>query len=250
MNDYKCGDAVALAGYLYGECEPDEREAIDAHLAVCAVCAADVASLQNARRHLAAWSPPEIPLGFQMVSSASANPLSANTVLRPASWWRRPLPAWAQAAAAVLIFASGAALGLRAGAPPEPASSAAVSAPARTSGAVSAQDLAALEQRLRREMSELRAVSSRPAASPATASPDESQLLRKVEALLAESERRQDRELALRLAQVVQDFDSQRRVDLARIERTVGQIEGLSGVQAEDQRQMLNFLRRVSLRPQ
>src|SRR6185503_10472602 len=28
-------------------------------------------------------------------------------VLRPAAWWKKPLPAWAQAAAAVVIFAAG-----------------------------------------------------------------------------------------------------------------------------------------------
>ena len=28
-------------------------------------------------------------------------------MLRPAAWWGRPLPAWAQAAAAVVIFAAG-----------------------------------------------------------------------------------------------------------------------------------------------
>ena len=56
----------------------------------------------------------------------------------------------------------------------------------------------------------------------------------------------QQRELALRTAEVVRDLDSQRRGDLARIERTFGQMEGTNNVQVEQQRQMLNYLMRVS----
>jgi hypothetical protein len=45
-----------------------------------------------------------MPLGFQLTRTESEQP---SKVLRPATWWRRPLPAWAQAAAAVVIFAAG-----------------------------------------------------------------------------------------------------------------------------------------------
>ena len=65
-------------------------------------------------------------------------------------------------------------------------------------------------------------------------------------ALIEESEQRQQRELALRTAQVVRDFDSQRRVDLAQIQRSFGQIEGLTGAEVREQRQMLDYLMRVS----
>ena len=74
----------------------------------------------------------------------------------------------------------------------------------------------------------------------------EAQLLVRVRALLEESEQRQQRELALRTTQVVRDFDSQRRVDLAQIQRSFGQIEGLTGAEVREQRQMLNYLMRVS----
>jgi hypothetical protein len=71
-------------------------------------------------------------------------------------------------------------------------------------------------------------------------------LLARVRTLIEESEQRQQRELALRTAQVVRDFDSQRRVDLAQIQRNFGQIEGLTGAEAREQREMLNYLMRVS----
>ena len=74
----------------------------------------------------------------------------------------------------------------------------------------------------------------------------ESQLMARVRALIEESEQRQQRELALRTADIVRDFDSQRNVDLAQIQRNFGQIEGLTGAEVREQRQMLNYLIQVS----
>ena len=68
--------------------------------------------------------------------------------------------------------------------------------------------------------------------------------------MIEDSEQRQQRELALRTAEVVRDFDAQRRDDLARIERTMGQMDGTTGVEVAQQRQMLNYLMRVSQRGQ
>ena len=65
---------------------------------------------------------------------------------------------------------------------------------------------------------------------------------------MAESEQRQQKELALRLTQVLTDVESQRRADLVRIEQNMGQIEGLTGQEAARQREMLNYLMRVSQR--
>jgi hypothetical protein len=74
----------------------------------------------------------------------------------------------------------------------------------------------------------------------------EEQILGRVRTLIEESERRQQRELALRTAQVVRDFDSQRQADLAQIQSSFGQIEGLTGAEVREQRQMLDYLIRVS----
>ena len=105
MNDRTpCVDHEALVTYLYDECAPTERESIATHLAICASCAEEVQALGDTRAHLASWSPPALPLGFQITRTENDQP---GKVLRPAAWYTQPLPAWAQMAAAVAIFAAG-----------------------------------------------------------------------------------------------------------------------------------------------
>ena len=168
------------------------------------------------------------------------------------------MPAWAQAAAAVLIFGAGAALGALRGTHEVTGSlaSAAVDAvPASAGTAVSAGDLAALEQRLRAAIGQVQLSAahgpSESAGGATTAgSPGSGGLsLQQVRALIQESEQRQQRELTLRAAEVIRDVDAQRLGDLARIEQTFGQMEGNTGVQVQQQQQMLNYLMRVSQRP-
>jgi anti-sigma factor RsiW len=242
---FECGDHAALVSYLYGEGEPGERGAIEAHLDHCPACAAEVEALGSTRMLLAAWTPPESDLGFRIVSESRSN------VLRPRQWWRQPMPAWAQAAAAALIFATGLSLGIisRNADEGEPVRVAQAPAPVTAAAAltpvgVSQDDLAALEQRLRAEMSQIRAV-----AAPASSAPD-GQVLAQVRTLIDESEQRQRRELALRTAEVVRDVDAQRQFDFARVQRALGQFEGQAGAEFQRQRRDLNNLIRVSQRPQ
>jgi Putative zinc-finger len=252
--DYTCGSEraqAALAGYLYGEVDAAERAAIEAHLAICAACSAELAGLGATRSALASWAPPEAELGFQIVAREPAAERPA-AVLRPARWWQQPLPAWAQAAAAVLIFAAGASLGMRAGtsegAPP-PAVASTSGPVVERAATVSADDLAALEARLRREMTQLRSAATPP--QPVQLAAADEQVVQRVRTLLAESEQRQQREMAIRLSQVLRDVDTQRRMDLARIEQTFGQMEGVTGAELLQQREAINYLRRVSSqRPQ
>ncbi len=248
---FQCGDNAALAGYLYDECEPGERAAIEAHLALCAACTAEVAALTSTRLQLSSWAPPEAALGFRVVSDAAAT-----NVLRPARWWARPMPAWAHAAAAVVLFGTGLSLGIMRGdvtqdGGAQPAATVA-SAPAvpstalrasPTASAVSADDLAALEQRLRGEIAQVRTAAST-GASPGQ--PNEAAVLARVRALLEESAQRQPRELALRVTQVMRDMDTQRRADLAQIQGNFRPIEGVTGAQVREQREVLNYLMRVS----
>jgi anti-sigma factor RsiW len=262
-HEYRCAalgqeTQGALAAYLYGECDAAERAAMEAHLAACSACAAELASLGAAKSALASWVPPETELGFQIVS-ATATLEPASNVVRPSRWWQQPLPAWAQAAAALLIFAVGGLLGMRAGSEPAAPATTTVSAPAASvatapverfasAPAVSAEELAALERRLRGEIAQLRTASG---AQPAQASAADEQILQRVRALLEDSERRQQRELAFRLSQLVRDVDAQRRMDLARIEQTFGQIEGMTGPELRQQRQAIDYLiRTAAQRPQ
>jgi hypothetical protein len=91
---------------------------------------------------------------------------------------------------------------------------------------------------------------TRPTSQNVASSPADARILDRVRVLIDESEQRQRRELALRSAELVRDFDAQRNVDLARIERTLGQMDGTTGAEVAQQRQMLNYLMRVSQRGQ
>jgi hypothetical protein len=243
---FSCGDHDALVSYLYDECEPQERLAIGAHVAVCEGCAEELGSLGTTRERLGGWRPPDVQLGFRVVSDVASSKVPGSS-----RRWQRPMPAWAQAAAAVVVFATGVTLGVRRGAttstPPRELSAAVSSAEASgaTASAVTRGDLSALEQRLRGEIARMRV-----ASGPGQASPGDSDVLQRVRAMIEDSERRQQRELALRTSEVMRDFDAQRRVDLTRIERTLGQMDGTTGVEVEQQRQMLDYLMRVSQRGQ
>lgn len=249
---FQCGDNPALVGYMYGECEPGERRAIENHLAVCAACAAELEALGATRQQLSAWTPPEAHLDFHIVRAQRPEPKARS--LEPqesrwlGAWWVSPLPAWAQVAAAVVIFGAGLSLGVLRGtvAPastPAAASVAATPAVAQTRTA-SVNDLAALEQRLRAEMAQMRTVSAtRTASSPAASDTD---IMTRVRALIDESEQRQQRELALRTAQVVRDVETQRRLDMQNVRSIVGQVEGTTGAEMARQQQTLQYLMRVS----
>lgn len=239
--EFRCGDESQLAGYLYDECDAAERRGVEAHLAVCPRCAEEIAALRDARIALASWTPPDAELGFRIVSEPR--------VLRPARWWQQPLPAWAQVAAALLIFTAGALVGVGRSTSQAAAPQTAVvqRSAAVTPATVSQRDLTALEQRLRRELMPTRTGAAEPAVRVAAS---DEQLIQRMRQLVSESEQRQERELAFRLSQVMRDVDAQRRVDLARIERSVGQMEGITGAEVADQRRVINYLMRVSQRPQ
>jgi len=262
----RCDDKHRLVSYLYGELSPEEQAAVASHLAACAECSAEFGGLQDVRGQLAGWQAPETDLGFT-VTRASA-PLAAVTAPRR-SW---TVPAWAQAAAAVLVLSAGAGIAnleVRYGSDgftvrtgwshdvPAPRSGAA-SAPVLTTAAAEGNGeatrasaawqaaLADSEKRLRAEFAAQRTSAPAPVLTRTGASGDE--VLRQVRALIEESERRQQRELALRVSQVTQDVETQRRADLVRIEQNMGQIEGLTGAETARQRELLNYLVRVSQR--
>jgi hypothetical protein len=257
---FQCGDPAGLISYLYDECEPGEREVIATHVATCFMCTEELSSLGATRTQLASWVPPDAAIGFQITKTARVAETTSEpervpgTVLRPGRWWSQPLPAWAQMAAAVLLFASGMAIGVsRTGAPPE--ATATVNAPAPVvaqpvaaiapADGVTPRDLQNLEQRLRGEIAQARTTTAATSVSR-TADAD---IFKRVQALIADSEQRQRRELALRTTEIVRDMDTQRRVDLAQVQRTVGQIQDLTGAAVRDQNDMFNYLVKVSQRP-
>jgi len=242
---FRCDDKDTLVAFLYDEIDPQLRREVAAHLRTCAACATEVEALQTVRRDLAAWQPPEAALNFAIEQKPA-------TILRPSRWSARSIPGWMQAAAAVLVLAGGAAIAnlqVRYGsdgltistgwmqAPPAPVASTAAPAAADWRPV-----LTALETDLRREIQMMRSTRSEPAARDAAASVDADALLRRVQALVSESERRQQEELAVRMAQLGRDVQS----DLFRINQGFRQLQGQTRAVEGNQREIVNFVRRVS----
>ncbi len=247
---FTCDDKQTLVSYLYGETDHATRQAVEAHLAACAACASEVTSLGDVRSELGLWVPPEVELDFTIVKKSD---LLASNVLRPARWWN-VVPAWAQAAAAILVIAAGASIAnlqVRSGPDGFSVSTGWMGAQAPTLGA-SDRDavgveawrpaLVSLEQQLRNEIRSTREQDTRVVAR----APGEDATIRRVQQLIAESEQRHERALAMRFVEFTRDMDRQRRADLVRISQGFGNYED----QLLRQRQMLNNVIRISGTPQ
>lgn len=109
-------------------------------------------------------------------------------------------------------------------------------------------DLDALERQLRTEFRSTDAMAPRSTTVARSSEPSMSDtaLLRRVRELVDESERRQERELALRVGQVIRDVNAQRQSDLRKIDSNLGLIQNNTGAEVMKQRQLLNYLVRVS----
>lgn len=265
-----CPSKEHLVTWLYGEADDPARAAFETHLHRCAACREEVDALTSVRVGLASWAAPEMPVHVRIVSDAPQRPFWTAV-------WR---PSFALAAAATIVLGVAAGLanlevrygrdGLtvrtgwgRSGAA-EPGSTAgplvgAAAAGAPDSGAWRAE-LAALEQRLRADIQgrspASQTASSQLASGAPTASPGPAQTggvdaptLRRVQALIDDSEVRQQRNLALRVAELSRDFDLQRKADLVQFQQGLGQLEGRTTVENARTRELMNYIIRVSQQP-
>ena len=74
--------------------------------------------------------------------------------------------------------------------------------------------------------------------------------VRRVRQLVQDSERRQESELALRVAEAVRELQMQRQADLVKIDRTLGLMQNRTGIEVmRTQRQMNTLAQQVSQRP-
>jgi hypothetical protein len=86
-------------------------------------------------------------------------------------------------------------------------------------------------------------------AAQAPDQPASDEVIRRFRTLVRDSEQRQQRELALRVAEVARDVQAQRQADLVRIDRTLGVLQNNTGIAVRRQEQLLNSLAvRVSQR--
>ncbi len=253
MTESSCGYSgdreEALVAHVYNDGDPVAREAFDAHLAQCVRCRDELDALRGVRAQLGQWAPPEA--GFAVISPGRQ------------SWWR-DVPAWAQVAAALLFLGVSAGianldvrydangLSVRTGwskpAAPAPVARSAPSAPGEGTAAPWRADLAALERQLKNELRATQVSAAEGAPAPHAVSASDADLVRRVRALLDVSEKRQQRELALRVAEVLRDVNSQRQADLVKIDRSLGAVQNNLGVEVMKQRQSLNLLYRASQR--
>ncbi|HZT77790.1 MAG TPA: zf-HC2 domain-containing protein [Vicinamibacterales bacterium] len=257
MTDITCtfaGDREqTLIAYLYDDIDASERAAFDGHLSECARCRRDLASLGGVRRRLASWEPPQVSSLKAHLSPSGVQPAAIDR-------WYRQIPAWAQVAAALLFLGVSAAIAnldvrydasgltIRTGWSRPASTVAATTPPAAINqmhpvSLVNRDDLAALEQRLRGEIKT--AAAAQPVRTPSAVDAD---TIRRVRALIDDSEKREERELALRVAQVLRDVTVQRQADLAKIDRNLGLIQNSTGVEILKQREAVNYLLRVSQR--
>jgi Putative zinc-finger len=249
----------ALVAYLYDDIDPLERAAFERHLQGCLACRTELDALSNVRDGLADWAAPDVAEGV----GGQAPPGALRLVDTPVKGGWRVLadaPVWMQAAAAMLVVAVS--LGLanisltysRAGlvvttgwmrsapelVPPLPVAAPVVAA-AQPAAEPWRTDLSALEQKVLRELK------ARPVG--AAAATDTELIVKRVRALIEESERRQQRELALRVAEVARDAQTQRQADLVKIDHSLGLIQSRTGVEVMRTQQQLNTLaQRVSQR--
>jgi hypothetical protein len=251
----------AIVSYLYDDSsdfDAVDRAAFGAHLPACDRCRTELAAFGDVRSSLGSWSPPE----------AATLHTRAGAVERK-GWWR-DIPAWAQVAAALLVLGVSAGIanldvrydanGLRIRTGWSAIETTPAARTAAASDAPSRSDLTALEQRLRTEFRQAAAAGTASAA-PATAaaiaaraaSETNREILLRARALVDDSERRQQRELALRLAEAMRDLNAQRQEDLVRIDRNIGAIQNNTGREMLRQRsEMLNYVtvRTASQKPQ
>jgi hypothetical protein len=263
--DYPDREDVIVT-YLYDDLDDRARSAFDAHLSACAACRAEVGGLRIVRRQLGQWEAPAVADRQPPVVDPQWPVLN-----EPASWWR-DVPAWARAAAAVVCLGAGAGLanldvrydsaglavrtgwmGTLTSQPPaagtrQPAVAGPPAPVANPDAAPWRAELAALERQLRTEFRAGVTAAPQTASVQADApSMTEAELLRRMRALVDESERRQERELALRVGQMMRSVEAQRRADLQKIDSNLGLIQSNTGAEVMRQRQLLmNYLVRVS----
>jgi hypothetical protein len=266
VNDSLCTYAgrreEMLVAYLYDEIDVETRTAFERHLATCARCRTELHGLGGVRAELGQWTTPDAA-----GQVARDRPWSVRR--RGSAAAIRDLPVWTQATAAILLLGAAAGLAnIRVSSTSEgftirtgwsrAADPTASAASAVSSASVSEErraELAALEQRLRAALALLESSAVKPAEGNAgllsrgegrgdAATPQ------RVSAMIQASERRQQRELALRVAEVMRDVQAQRQADLVRIERSLGVIQSRTGMEVlRTQRQVNSLAQQVSQRP-
>ncbi len=193
---------------LYGEADAGVRARVEAHLAVCAACREEMASLERLRRDLRAWT-----IGERRPSVALAP---------------RPWPGWLALAAALVL---GLGVGL------------ALLGTLSMRRELAGQEARALERerRYQEEIATVRAaLDDRPAAL------DPERLMARVDEAVDEeirqSERRQSQQLQTAFAGWSGEMETRRRLDLARMAAGLSYLDGQQGQQLARTNELMGYV--------
>jgi len=243
-----CDSKELLVAFLYDELDPSAKRAFDVHLATCGECRDELAELRVTRGQLAAWAPPETDFGFRIVRGASAPP--------PAPRFRIA-PAWGLAAAALLVVAVGAAIanldvryggdGLVVRTGWQHVVDAPVSGQRDAAASVTPVDWKAQAEALDRRLRDLeQTIAARARTSPVQSvsgsALSDADVLQQVREMLGQSETRQQRVFATRLAEVSRDFDAKRKLDLMAIDQGMTRLQNTSGAEVRQYRAAIQRL--------
>jgi len=243
-----------LVSYLYEDLNDMDRAKLDMHLRTCETCRDELNALRGVRVDLATWAPPLPDLGFRLVRDARDAKAAPTAVAGWRAWWT---PAAGLAAAAVLVLAAASALAhievhrgpdgitVRTGWSTALAIARPAARDVQLAAASSAVDPAALQEIERRINTLETALRNAPQvrnASTLSARASDAEMIRRVHDMLAQSETKQQSELALRIAQVIRDFDAQRNSDLVRIQQGLGRIDAITTAEATAHRELTNYI--------
>ncbi len=260
-----------LVSYLYEELADGDRARFEAHLRACAECRGELKALRDVRADLAAWAPPEPDFGFRVVRGgrdAAARDVIPTPVQSWRAWWT---PAAGLAAAAVLVLAAASAIarvevhrgpdgitvrtGWSAFASAAPSASGRfgetsvngqlagvrASEKPRSGEGGDAEFLAGLERRLAALEASSRDSGLRNASTLSARSSDAA-IIKRVRELVAQSESKQQGELALRISQVFRDVEAQRVADLTQIQKGLGRIDATVREESAAHRDLTNYI--------
>lgn len=246
---YPDRDAVLVA-YLYDDIAAAERVAFETHVATCLPCRSELAELQSVRSTLAQWATPESSrVSLQSpVASLQSSP-------GPRAWWHS-VPVWAQVAAAMLVLGVSASIanldirydrnGLNVTTGwSKPAAPVAQAVPAATTDAPWRAEIAALQTELRSGMrAQAATVAAASTLRPASASGamSDEEFGRRVRVMLNDSEKKQQKELAVQLVQLQKDFYAQRQADLRRNNQLFRDVMSTYGDEIVKQQRQINYL--------
>ena len=257
MTDIKCvypDREAMLVAYLYDDIDRADRVAFETHVTTCLPCRSELAEMQNVRATLGEWAAPEAPARVLNFEPRTPNP-------EPRSWWHN-VPVWAQVAAAMLVLGVSASIanldirydrshglnvttGWSQHATPTAQQTPPDAAPWRA-------ELTAMRAELQTEM-RAQAASVRAASTPATpvskVAAMDADVLKRVGAMIDESEKKQEQQLALHLVQLQKDLSAQRTGDVRRTNQLLHDVMNTYGNELTKQQRQINYLLPTTYRP-